>query len=279
MHVLVCGIGLMGGSLAAAATAAGWRVSLWHRRPGPAEEAARRGWGQVVASPEAAADADVAVVCTPVSTIPDLVRRLAVSTRAVVTDVGSAKGGLVSALAAEDAGGRFVGSHPMCGSHATGLDHAEAGLYRGRVVITTPTAATPIAARDRVEALWSAVGARLVRLSPDEHDRAVAVASHLPHILASAAAAPLTTAAAPLCAGGFRDTTRVAAGDPSLWADILTANRAEIVPQLLAARDRLDALATALAADDRAAVEAWLALGRAGRERFETHAAGCVRPA
>ncbi|GDY13885.1 prephenate dehydrogenase [Planctomycetota bacterium] len=267
--ILICGLGLMGGSLAAALTRAGRSVLLWHRRPEVAQEAERRGFGKMIATLSEARTAESAVVCTPVSTIPSLVRDIAAVTRAVITDVGSTKCGLLSELHDLDAAGRFIGSHPMCGSHATGLDHADADLYRGRVVITTPTENTDRKALDQIEDMWRVVGARLVRLDPAVHDRAVAVASHLPHLLSSAAAAGLSDAAAPLAAGGFRDTTRVAAGDPALWADILLANRGEVVPELARTLARLEALRDALADADRAAVQRWLEAGQAGRRRFE----------
>ena len=268
--ILICGLGLMGGSLAAALTRAGRSVLLWHRRPAVALEAERRGFGRMIPTLSEATMVESAVVCTPVSTIPALARDIAARSRAVITDVGSTKGGLLMELRALDEAGRFVGSHPMCGSHATGLDHADADLYRGRLVITTPTAKTDRKPLDLIEDLWRSVGARLVRLEPALHDRAVAVASHLPHLLSSAAAAGLSETAAPLAAGGFRDTTRVAAGDPALWADILLANRAEVVPELARTLSRLEALRDALAAANGAAVQAWLEAGQAGRRRYES---------
>lgn len=267
--ILICGLGLMGGSLAAALTRAGRSVLLWHRRPSVARDAEGRGFGRMISTLSEASTAESAVVCTPVSTIPALARDIAAVSRAVITDVGSTKSGLLTELHDLDAAGRFVGSHPMCGSHATGLDHAEVDLYRDRVVITTPTAKTDRRSLTLIEDLWRLVGARLVRLDPAAHDRAVAVASHLPHLLSSAAAAGLSEAAAPLAAGGFRDTTRVAAGDPALWADILLANRAEVIPELARTLARLEALRDALAAADGAAVQDWLQAGQAGRRRYD----------
>jgi len=260
--VLVSGLGLMGGSLAAAATAAGWRVLLHHRRPEPVAEAARRGWGEPCADP-ATAVADLAVVCTPVEHLAAGVRALGPGVP-VVTDVGSVKGPLCRELA--DRPG-FVGSHPMCGSHLQGISHADVQLYRGAVCIVTPLADSPAVAV--VEGLWRSLGCRLVRLDPEAHDRAVAAASHLPHVLANAAARRLTPAAAPLCAGGFRDVTRIAGGGIELWAGILLANRVEVAAEARAAAGELRELAAALEAGDAMAVQAWLAAGRAGRARYE----------
>lgn len=265
--LLVSGLGLMGGSLAAAATAAGWRVLLHHRRPEPMAEAARRGWGEPVPDLAAARDADLAVVCTPVEHVAAGVRAVAAHTRAVISDVGSVKGAICSDLA--DLAGRFVGSHPMCGSHRQGVEHADPQLYRGAVAIVTPVPGNPPAAVAMVERLWSDLGCRLVRLEPAAHDRAVAAASHLPHVLANCAARRLTPEAAPLCAGGFRDVTRVAGAGSELWLGILTGNRAEVSAAARAAAEDLRLLADALDGGDTAAVRAWLDAGRAGRARYE----------
>ena len=265
--VLISGLGLMGGSLAGALSAAGWPVLLHHRRPGPAAEAAARGWGHALDRLEDGAAADLAVVCTPVSVIGPTVRAIAVATKAVITDVGSTKARLCAELADLDA--RFVGSHPMAGSHRTGLDAADPRLYQNRVVITTPTINTSNVALALIERMWEAAGARLLRLTPNDHDRTVAEASHLPHVLACVTAAGLSTAAAPVAAGGFRDTTRVAASAPALWADILLDNRDAVDRCLIEAEARLDQLRRALAAGDAATVTAWLAEGSAGRQRYE----------
>lgn len=265
--VLISGLGLMGGSLAAALSQAGWTVLLHHRRSGPAETAAARGWGRPVASMAEAASAELAVVCVPVGVIPGVVRELARETRAVITDVGSAKAGICRELA--DLGGRFVGSHPMCGSHRQGVEAGDADLYRGRLAITTPTPDTPVSSLAAVEGLWQAAGCRILRLDPAAHDRAVAEASHLPHVMACCTAAGLGPAAAAACAGGFRDTTRVAASSPQLWAEILLANATAVWSGIEAAEARLAELRRALAGGDRQAVEAWLEAGRAGRQLYE----------
>ena len=262
--VLVSGLGLMGGSLAAAACAAGWRVLLHHRRPEPVAEAVARGWGQAVTD-LATAQADLAVVCTPVEHLAAAVRAIGPGVP-VVTDVGSVKGVICRELAGLPG---FVGSHPMCGSHRQGIAHADPLLYRGATCILTPQPGSPPAAVALVERLWTTLGCRLVRLTPAVHDAAVAIASHLPHVLANVAARRLTPEAAPLCAGGFRDVTRIAGGGTELWSGILLANRAEVAAEARAAAAELAALAESLDAGDVAAVQDWLAAGRAGRARYE----------
>lgn len=266
--LLVSGLGLMGGSLAAAATAAGWRVLLHHRRPEPIAEAVRRGWGEDDAALTLAQTADLAVVCTPVEHVAVAVRQLAAAApRAVITDVGSVKGAICSSLA--DLAGRFIGSHPMCGSHLQGVANADPGLYRGATAIVTPVSGNAPEAVALVERLWRDLGCRVVRLDPAAHDRAVAVASHLPHVLANCAARRLTSEAAPLCAGGFRDVTRVAGAGSELWLGILAGNRAEVAAAVRTAAADLQTCADALERGDQEQLRAWLDGGRAGRARYE----------
>jgi prephenate dehydrogenase len=271
--VLITSLGLMGGSLAAALSRAGWPVLLHHRRPEVAMQAEELGYGrQVTDLPSGLARADLCVVCTPVGIIADTVRALTeLSPRPVFTDVGSVKGSVCAALADLGAAGRFVGSHPMAGSHLQGLAHAKANLYHDCLTVVTPLPGTPEAAIALVELLWQTVGSRVCRFPPDVHDDAVATASHLPHILAATAAAGLDQTSAPLAASGFRDTTRVAAGSPDLWADILLHNRKAVRKRLAADLVHLAALDEALAAGDAAALRAWLELGCEGRRRFEQH--------
>jgi prephenate dehydrogenase len=269
---LVSSLGLMGSSLAAALVRAGWQVKLHHRRPEVAIEAERRGYGVAISDPAQATDCDLAIVCTPVSVIADTVRHLAaILPRAVITDVGSVKGTICEELADLAKTGRFVGSHPMAGSHRQGLNAADPDLYRNRVCIVTPQAGSSETALHAVEHLWQAVGSRTLRLSADIHDRAVAQASHVPHILAALAAMGLDDFAAPVAATGFRDTTRVAAGCPELWADILRHNRDAVLAELTTAHERVLRLRTALEHNDTAQITDWLKAGCTGRQRFEQH--------
>ena len=278
--VLISGLGLMGGSLAAALVGSPWTVRLHHRRREVVTRAAELGFGTPVTDlPAAVADCDVVVVCTPVSIIAEHIRALVpFGPHAVFTDVGSVKGVICHELADLARSGRFVGSHPMCGSHQQGLEHADATLYRGATSILTPLPETPPAAVALVEQLWQAVGCRTLRLSPDAHDLAVAQASHLPHVLAAAAAAGLSPPAAPIAAAGFRDTTRVAAGNAGLWSDILLHNRRAVLDEVRAAITRLRDLEDALAKRDANAVWGWLERGRAGRQRFDALRAPVAAP-
>ena len=272
--VLISSLGLMGGSLAAALTRAGWPVLLHHRRPEVALRAQELGYGKAVSDlAQSLGHADVVVVCTPVSAIAPTVRAMAaLHSRPLFTDVGSVKGAVCAALDDLARSGRFVGSHPMAGSHLTGIEHARPDLYRDCMTILTPLTDTPGEPVALVEKLWHAVGSRVCRFLPADHDRAVAEASHLPHVLASVAASQLGATAAPLAATGFRDTTRVAGGSVDMWSDILLHNREAVLAGLAATRERLVCLEQALAAGDEVAVRTWLEAGREGRQRFEQHA-------
>jgi prephenate dehydrogenase len=177
--------------------------------------------------------ADVAVFCTPILTIPLLVSecRQAIAKHCVVTDVGSTKAELVRHMAAlaRDNGFQYVGSHPMAGSEKSGIECSRADLYQGAVTAVTPTSETPAAATEAVSALWRMVGARVLLMNPDQHDRLVARTSHLPHLVAALLVETSGREGADdvksLIGPGFRDTTRIAGGAPDMWHDIVRSNQ------------------------------------------------------
>jgi prephenate dehydrogenase len=187
------------------------------------------------------AQAEVIVVATPVDTIVDLLIQAAAvcPPTALITDAGSTKEVIVSAvdvaLAGRRTGPRFVGSHPLAGDHRTGHEHARADLFEGRAVVLTPTDATPRPAVVEANGFWQSLGANVIRMTPGEHDAALAATSHMPHLVASALAAATPKELLPLAASGWRDTTRVAGGDPELWRAIFATNR----PHVVSALDRL----------------------------------------
>jgi prephenate dehydrogenase len=263
----VLGPGLLGGSMLMALRAKlpGVHLRVWARRPEAVRVLQERGLAEVASTrlDEVLTGAEFAVLCTPVETMPALAAEMVtlqgiVAPGCVVTDVGSVKTTVVTAL--EDAFARsafrFVGSHPMAGSERAGLDAARAELFHQAACLVTPTLFTEDAALDVVRSFWALLGGRVLEMSPEEHDRKVARISHLPHIAAAvtALAALQDDPSAAACAGnGFRDTTRVAAGDPSLWTGILLENRDEVFASVKAARDRFNELLAILEnVDDRA---------------------------
>ncbi len=191
------------------------------------------------------ADSQLIVIATPVDTIAERVIQVAAICPAasLITDVGSTKESIVAAvdagLAGRRSGPRFVGSHPLAGDHRAGPEHARADLFEGRTVVVTPTELTRTAAVTEVSGFWQSLGATVQTMPPDQHDMALAVTSHLPHLAAVAVAAATPKDFLRLTATGWRDTTRVAGGDPKMWQAILSANRQHVL-------DALDAMGQAL---------------------------------
>ena len=182
----------------------------------------------------AVAGAELIVLCSPVGQMPQLLAEIipAADPNAVVTDVGSVKASLVSQLepVARSGGLRYVGSHPMAGGEKSGPRAARGDLFDGAICIVTPSPSSDAKAVDEVNALWTSVGGEVLTLSPQAHDEMVSRSSHLPHVVAAALANYVLSPAHPkqqakVCAGGFRDTTRIAGGSPTMWRDIALANQ------------------------------------------------------
>jgi len=184
------------------------------------------------------AQAQLVIVCTPVDTIAERVIQSAAACPpgALVTDAGSTKETIVSTvdagLANRRSGPRFVGSHPLAGDHRTGAEHARGDLFDARTVVVTPTNLTRPAAVTEISGFWESLGANVTQMTPAAHDAALAMTSHLPHLLATALAAATPHDLLPLAASGWRDTTRVAGGDPKLWQPIFAANRQHVLEAL-----------------------------------------------
>ncbi|HWC71324.1 MAG TPA: prephenate dehydrogenase/arogenate dehydrogenase family protein [Actinomycetota bacterium] len=238
-RVAVVGTGLIGTSIALAAVRAGASVSGWDADPSASARASTiAGLSPEASIDEVVRDADVVVVATPIPTIATLVGEcLAAAPEAVVTDVGSVKTAVVRrALGSVPAGDvrRFVPGHPMGGSERSGPEHASASVVDGIVWAITPHASTDPAATAMLEDWVAELGARPVRLDPERHDRLVAFVSHLPQVASTALMELAATEEADepeillLAAGGFRDLTRLAASNPTLWSEILLANRRAI---------------------------------------------------
>ena len=273
-QLTIVGVGLIGGSIGLAVKSRGIArrvVGVGRDEPTLARAAAS---GVIDSSTTDLAAgvraADLVVVCTPVDRVADdvLAAAAAAPPRAVLTDVGSTKGNIVRALAGRLPAGcaPFVGSHPLAGSEKKGAAHARADLFEDRLVVVTPHLPADLEAASVVDLFWQALGARVVRMSPDEHDEALATTSHLPHAIASGLAGITPGIWLGLTAGGFRDVTRIASADPDLWAAIFLANR----DATLAALDRLAGRMTEfrglLAANDRDGVVRWLAEGKRVRD-------------
>lgn len=269
----ILGVGLLGGSLGLAAKARG----LVRHVVGVGRDAARLSEAKAAGTiDDFATDitagvrtADLVVVCTPVDLIPNQVREVAEAAKpgCLITDVGSTKAEIVAALRNKlPARVTFVGSHPMAGSEKKGSTFATADLFQNRVTIVTPTPETPAPAVNRVRELWERVGCRVATMTPEEHDRAVAFVSHLPHVVAAALAGAVDPQLLAVSAGGFRDTTRVAGASAAIWEPIFRTNRGEVLAACAAYARRFAAFQTLLEADDGPGLIEWLNEGKRVRD-------------
>lgn len=281
---VIIGPGLIGGSLALAlkarravgktiAVARSEQTLLAARELGVADETTHD-LGAAVAQ------ADLVVLATPVLTIIAQLAAIAphLQPRCLVTDVGSTKREICRAAreglpAAVD----FVGGHPMAGSEQTGVRAARADLFEGATWVLTPTEGVRPQAVDRARRLVAATGASALLLSPEEHDELAAAVSHVPHLLAAALATQVGRLAddqaevALMAAGGFRDLTRVAEGDPGLWRDILATNQGAAVRQMESLIETLQGLMVMLRRGDAEALREFLHQARGLRRRLDPH--------
>ena len=260
-RIAILGPGLLGGSLLLALRERipGLHLSAWARRAEAVEDLASMNVADVVSSDlkDVVSSAQLVVLCTPIETMHELATQIAphLPGGCVVTDVGSVKGCVVAPLEGvfQNISAEFIGSHPMAGSERSGIGAAKPDLFEGAVSIITPTIFTTEHAVQAVCWLWQTAGCRILEMSAEDHDRNVARISHLPHL----AAAALTVAAlrhdpsVAACAGnGFRDSTRIASGDPELWTGIIAQNRTEVIAALREASSGMSELLAIIAAGD-----------------------------
>ncbi len=243
--VVIIGVGLIGGSLGLAGkekSIFGEVVGVGRSRANLDQARERGAVDDFFQEPrEALPGADLVVLATPVQSIVTIGKEIAplLEDGAILTDVGSVKEGLVRELESNlPAGVRFVGGHPIAGSEASGASAAREDLFLHRRTILTPTGRTDPEALARVHAMWEAVGSIVVEMDVDAHDRILAAVSHLPHMVAYALAGTLMEMTEDFpditdyAAGGFRDTTRIAASHPEMWRDICKMNKKKIVEMI-----------------------------------------------
>jgi prephenate dehydrogenase len=277
-QLAIVGVGLLGGSVAKAARLGGLarRIVGIGRDAGRLRPALDDGTLDLAVTDLDAGvrEADFILLAAPVLTIEGLLERVwrAAPDGALITDVGSTKRNIVRAAErfAATRSLSFVGSHPLAGSEQAGYRVARADLFRGATVVVTPTEATELGALKKTTEFWEALGARVSSLDPETHDRTVAAISHLPHLIACAlvdGAARVEPSALELAARGFRDTTRIAAGDPDMWTEIFLANRDALSATLEAFREALADLQRAIDAGQADALRAVLARIKATREQ------------
>ena len=259
----IVGIGLIGGSLARALRFNGYvrEVIGYGRSVGSLQQAVELGVidRAEVSLPDAVRAADMIVLAVPVGNMPEILDTLGpvLPDDAVVTDVGSVKGSVIAA-ARNALGSRFahfVPGHPLAGTEQSGVAASLPDLFQRRRVILTPEPDTGTDAQARVRAMWEATGAEVATLTAADHDRLLAVSSHLPHMLAYCLVDMVVRhddhrSILENSAGGFSDTTRIAASDPVMWRDICLANRDALVVALRQYHDDLGALVKAVEKGD-----------------------------
>ena len=275
-RALVVGTGLIGGSVALGLRRRGWHVSGLDLDESRLADAVARG---VIDTAGDDPDAEIVFVAVPATAAPGVVLSVLADTRrrsdAVVTDVCGVKRAVVEAAAHP----RFIGGHPMAGSEQMGLHGADPDLFEGAVWVLTPTSTTDLESFDRLRHIVVSLGADVLVLSAADHDRLVAVVSHVPHLVAAtlmnaaSAGAEQDGALLRLAAGGFRDMTRVAAGHPGIWPDICAENAGAIVDALDGLVADLRSVRDRVAARDREALLELLQRASAGRRSLPARAA------
>lgn len=258
----VVGVGLIGGSFAAALRQAGQvgRVLGVGRNAQSLARAVELGLiDEAVTAEEAAARSDLILLATPVGGLKDVLSRMLprLAEGVVLTDAGSTKAEVVEAarLALGDRVGQFVPGHPIAGAERTGPEAADASLYRKRAIILTPLPENSERSLDLVRRAWQACGADVIDMDADAHDRVLASVSHLPHLLSAVYMEQVATAAdartrLDLAGSGFRDFTRIAAGSAEMWRDIFLSNREAMLAELASVRGVLDRAERAIADGD-----------------------------
>lgn len=284
------GCGLMGGSFALALKRAGLvqRVLGYSKSPTTTERA--RQLGVIDAAAESAllavAGSDIVLLAVPVAATESTLKaiRHLVEPGVLVMDVGSTKRDVVDAArrVLRERVGQFVPAHPIAGKESAGIQHADAELYRGRQVILTPLPQTDAQMLQKATDAWAAVGAQVLRMSPEDHDAAFAAVSHLPHLLAyayfsSVAKQPAGEDYLSLAGPGFRDFTRIAASNPEIWRDILSANREEVLRQVQLFRHALEAFELAMRSGNTEALEDLIRAPAEGRARWQMGQLGATR--
>ncbi len=238
------GCGLMGGSFALALKRAGLvkRVVGYSKSPSTTERARQMGVIDIEAPSAllAISGADIVLIAVPVSATEATFKAIKhlVTPNMLIMDVGSTKRDVIDAgrRGLREHIGSFVPAHPIAGKELSGVEHADPDLYAGKQVILTPIERTLTTQLQKAVDVWTALGCRVLKMSPEQHDAAFAAVSHLPHLIAFAlmnaiSSQPQGKDYLSLAGPGFRDFTRIAASDPKIWRDIMVSNREELLEQ------------------------------------------------
>ena len=268
--IAIYGVGLIGGSIGMALRSRQRcaRVVGIGRNADRLQKAVALGAiDEFVIDPAKSPPPDVVVLCAPVQLLMEHCSAVfECFPDALITDGGSTKSSLVRSVEQQLPQARFVGSHPLAGSDQSGVEHSTADLYEDRLVVVTPTEKTAAEDLAQVTSFWQAIGARTVPMDPETHDAALAITSHVPHVLAAALASATPETYLNLVAGGWRDMTRIAAADVELWRQILQDNQQNVLEQLQDVRRTIQEFETALSSNDQASLMRLLTAGKQRRD-------------
>lgn len=265
----IIGLGLMGASLALAIKKLmpGMRVNGYARRAETRATAEKLKVADMLFdnAADAAAEADLVVVCTPVLTICPIMERISrfLKKGCVVTDVGSTKRMLAKKMSGSlsGSGAEYIGSHPLAGSEQQGIEAANADLYSGAAVILTPADRSDSATVEKLKNFWEALDCMVSIMSPDEHDKVLARTSHLPHLAAAALASVIGRNSDDIsryCGKGAVDSTRIAAGGADIWHDIIETNRDDVFSELIKFSGEINRIADLIKRNDFAGIKDYL---------------------
>jgi len=268
---------MLGSSIALAAKNAGWNAHMFVRREEAVSEAKSIGLDHVFTDlQEAVVGAELIILATPVGAMLGLAGRLLdcdLAEDCLITDIGSVKGMVHSTLIPvfQKAGVDFLGSHPMAGSEKTGISAADPDLLKGAMSLLTDDGFIGHESqKNRLSDFWKSLGCKTTWITATAHDEAVARISHLPHILSAIAAHEglEDPRFAEFAAGGFRDTTRVAAGDPAMWAEILLENKQAVEDSLSSSIGRLSEMLAMMRESDHEGLYKLLAEAQKRRQHY-----------
>lgn len=277
------GCGLMGGSFALAMKRAGLvkRVVGYSKSPTTTERARQLGIIDIEAPSAllAVSGADIVLIAVPVASTESTFKAIKhlVTADMLIMDVGSTKRDVIDAgrRALRENIGLFVPAHPITGKEVSGVDNADPDLYTGRQVILTPIDRTNLAQLQKAVNVWTALGCRVLQMSPEQHDAAFASVSHLPHLIAFAlmnaiSGQPQGQDYLSLAGPGFRDFTRIAASDPKVWRDIMLANAEELLGQSRIFQRNLQAMELMISSGNAEALEGLIEQASLARLNWST---------
>lgn len=282
-RLCLIGVGLIGGSIARAARERGLVetiVAYGSERNGPnLRKAQDLGVIDYFSADmgEVAADADLVIIATPVGAMESVVRQLKPywHSQCLYSDAGSTKGSVIEAIRKvfDTVPTNFVPAHPIAGAERSGVEAAQNDLYQGRRLIITPLEDTDPQALTTLQAFWEALGSTVSHMSVEHHDRVLAATSHLPHVLAFALVAMLgrqdeQQEIFKYAAGGFKDFSRIASSDPTMWQDICLANQHELIPLIRGFRNELQHIEQLLLNEQSVALYDEFAYAKQSRQRF-----------